>query len=256
MKCKICSTENQSFCSDRIMGKYDIEYYHCSNCDFVQTEEPYWLEEAYSKSINLSDTGYMARNLSYANRLTILLYFLFGKNGTFLDYAGGYGVFVRLMRDVGFDFSWDDKYTKNMFSSGFEWNQQSRVDSVTLFEAFEHFVEPVSEIENLLKISDTIIFSTDLHPDPVPMPKDWWYYGLDHGQHISFYSKKTFGFIAKEFELNYYNVSSLHILTKKTIPIWKLMAARLSKFGLHKVLAKRLESKTWADHRLMTKVVR
>ena len=172
MKCNICGTENQAYCSERIMGKYDIEYYHCSNCDFVQTEEPYWLEEAYSKSINLSDTGYMARNLSYANRLTILLYLLFGKNGTFLDYAGGYGVFVRLMRDIGFDFNWDDKYTKNMFSSGFEWNQQSRVDSVTLFEAFEHFVEPMIEIENLLKISDTIIFSTDLHPDPLPMPKD------------------------------------------------------------------------------------
>ena len=110
-----------------------------------------------------------------------------------------------------------------------------------------------SEIENLLKISDTIIFSTDLHPDPVPMPKDWWYYGLDHGQHISFYSKKTFGFIDKEFELNYYNVGSLHTLTKKTTPIWKLMATQLPKFGLHKVLAKRLDSKTWADHNLMTK---
>jgi hypothetical protein len=112
------------------------------------------------------------------------------------------------------------------------------------------------EIENLLKISDTIIFSTVLHPDPVPMPKDWWYYGLDHGQHISFYSKKTFGFIAKEFKLNYYNVDSLHILTKKSIPIWKLMATRLSKFGLYKVLAKRLDSKTWADHHLMTKEVK
>jgi len=256
MKCNICGTENQAYCSERIMDKYDIEYYHCSNCDFVQTEEPYWLEEAYSKSINLSDTGYMARNLSYANRLTILLYLLFGKNGTFLDYAGGYGVFVRLMRDIGFDFNWDDKYTKNMFSSGFEWNQQSRVDSVTLFEAFEHFVEPMIEIENLLKISDTIIFSTDLHPDPLPMPKDWWYFGLDHGQHISFYSKKTFGFITKEFELNYYNVGSLHILTKKTIPIWRFMFTRLSRFGLHKVLAKRLDSKTWADHNLMTKKVK
>jgi hypothetical protein len=256
MKCNICGIENQAYCSERIMGKYDIEYYHCSNCDFVQTEQPYWLEEAYSKSINLSDTGYMVRNLYYANRLTILLYLVFGKNGTFLDYAGGYGVFVRLMRDIGFDFSWDDKYTKNMFSSGFEWNQQSRVDSVTLFEAFEHFVEPMSEIENLLKISDTIIFSTDLHPAPIPMPKDWWYFGLDHGQHISFYSKKTFGLIAKEFELNYYNIGSLHILTKKTIPTWRLMVVRLSRFGLHKVLAKRLDSKTWADHHLMTKEVK
>ena len=77
---------------------------------------------------------------------------------------------------------------------------------------------------------------------------------IEHGQHISFYSKKTFGFIAKEFELNYYNVGSLHILTKNTIPAWKLMPTRLSKFGLHKVLAKILDSKTWSDHHLMTKI--
>ena len=253
MKCKICDTENQPCFSGRILSKYDINYYHCSNCHFLQTEHPYWLEEAYAQPINSSDTGYMVRNLFYANRLTVLLYLLFRKSGKFLDYAGGYGVFVRLMRDIGFDFSWDDKYTKNMFSSGFEWNQQSRVDSVTLFEVFEHFVEPISEIANLLKISDTIIFSTDLHPDPIPMPKDWWYYGLDHGQHISFYSKKTFGLIAKEFMLNYYNIGSLHILTKKTIPIWRLMVTRLSRFGLHRILAKKLDSYTLADHYVMTK---
>lgn len=253
MKCNICETENQVLFSERVIGKYDIEYYHCSNCDCIQTETPYWLDEAYSKPINSSDTGYMVRNLFYANRLTILLYLLFGKNGIFLDYAGGYGVFVRLMRDIGFDFSWYDKYTKNILATGFEWNQQSRVDSVTLFEVFEHFVDPISEIENLLKISDTIIFSTELLRDPIPMPKDWWYYGLDHGQHISFYSKKTFVLIGKYFELNYYNIGSLHILTKKAIPKWKLMVTRLSSFGLYKVLAKKLDSKTWADHRLMTK---
>jgi hypothetical protein len=28
---------------------------------FLQNEEPYWLEEAYSESINISDTGYLQR---------------------------------------------------------------------------------------------------------------------------------------------------------------------------------------------------
>ena len=253
MKCKICDKENPSLFSGRILSKYDINYYHCSNCNFLQTEEPYWFEEAYAQPINISDTGYMVRNLFYANRLTVLLYLLFGKNRAFLDYAGGYGVFVRLMRDIGFNFSWDDKYTKNLFASGFEWKQKTRVDAVTLFEVFEHFVEPISEIENLLKISDTIIFSTEIHPDPVPMPKNWWYFGLEHGQHISFYSKKTFKLIAKKFDVNYYNIGSLHILTKKVIPTWKLMVTRLSRIGLHKIFAMRLTSNTLNDHNLMTK---
>jgi hypothetical protein len=211
------------------------------------------LDEAYSRPINLSDTGYMVRNQFYAKRLTILLYLLFGKNGRYLDYAGGYGVFVRMMRDIGFDFYWDDKYTQNMFATGFEWKQTSKVDAVTLFEVFEHFVDPMDEIKKLLTISDTIIFSTDLHPNPVPQPNDWWYYGLDHGQHIAFYSTKTFEYIAKKVQLNYFNVGSLHVLSRKELSKWKLTATKLSKFGLHKVIERMMTSKTWSDYEHMSK---
>lgn len=70
----------------------------------MQVEEPFRLEEAYSSSINLSDTGYLVRNLFLVKRLTVVLYFLFGRNAKFLDYGGGYGVSVRLMLDYGFDF--------------------------------------------------------------------------------------------------------------------------------------------------------
>lgn len=254
MKCKICNTENNICFSGKVLDKYNISYYHCSNCDFVQTEEPYWLDESYAHPINLSDTGYIVRNLFYAKRLTILLFLLFGKHARFLDYAGGYGLFVRLMRDIGFNFNWDDKYTKNIFAIGFEWNQKSKVDAVTLFEAFEHFIYPISEIENLLNITDTIIFSTELHPNPLPAPENWWYYGLDHGQHIAFYSEKTLKYIASKYDLNYYNMKSLHILTKKKISTLTLLGTRLSKFGLHQIVASKLNSKTWLDHELMVKV--
>lgn len=254
MKCKICGTEISACFTGKILDKYNINYYHCANCDFVQTEDPYWLEEAYARSINLSDTGYMVRNLSCAKRLKILLYLLFGKSGQFLDYAGGYGVFVRLMRDIGFDFSWDDKYTQNLFAVGFEWDRESPVDAVTLFEVFEHYVDPMSEVENLLKITDTIIFSTKLHPNPLPAPRDWWYYGVEHGQHIAFYSKATLHFMAKKFGLNYCNIGSLHVFSKKNVSKLTLFATRLSKFGLDKVVSRRITSKTWSDHELMSKV--
>jgi hypothetical protein len=254
MKCKICGTDNQACFSSKILGKYDVNYYHCSVCDFVQTEDPYWLDEAYSCPINLSDTGYMVRNQFYAKRLTILLYLLFGKNGQFLDYAGGYGVFVRMMRDIGFDFYWDDKYTQNIFATGFEWKPISKVDAVTLFEVFEHFVDPIDEIKKLLTISNTIIFSTDLHPNPVPQPNDWWYYGLDHGQHIAFYSTKTFEYIVEKLQLNYLNVGSFHVLSRSKLSPWKLTATKFSKFGLHKIIAKMMVSKTWTDYERAIKV--
>jgi hypothetical protein len=253
MRCKICGTDSHFCFSGKILGKYDISYYHCSHCDFVQTERPYWLAEAYSRPINLLDTGYIQRNLFYSKRLTILLYLMFGKNGRFLDYGGGYGVFVRLMRDIGFDFCWDDKHTKNLFAAGLEWDRKTRVDAVTLFEVFEHFVDPIKEIENLLEISDTIIFSTELHPNPLPRAENWWYYGLDHGQHVAFYSKVTFDYIADKYALSYHNLGSLHILTRKKVSTLSLFATKFSNLGLDRLIAKLLESKTWSDYELLQK---
>jgi len=123
MNCKICGQDNKIFFNAKILNKYDVEYFHCDNCGFLQTEEPYWLEEAYNESINVSDTGYMQRNIILSKKLTILLSLLFDKNTKFLDYAGGYGVFVRLMRDIGFDFYWQDKFSKNLLARGFEYNE-------------------------------------------------------------------------------------------------------------------------------------
>ena len=104
MTCKICTQQTTQIFKAKILNKYEINYFHCEHCGFLQTEEPYWLDEAYSESINISDTGYMQRNLMLSGKLTILLALFFDKNGKFLDYAGGYGVFVRMMRDIGFDY--------------------------------------------------------------------------------------------------------------------------------------------------------
>lgn len=232
----------------RIMNKYDISYFYCENCGFLQTEEPYWLDEAYSESINVSDTGYIRRNINLPQKLTILLSLFFDKNGKFLDYAGGYGMFVRIMRDIEFDFYWDDKYTANLFARGFKYNPEKKIEAVTTFESFEHFVDPINEIEKIFKISKNIIFSTLLLPSPIPKPEDWWYYGLDHGQHISFYSQKTFEFISKKYNVRYANLGDLHIFTEKKLSDLKLKVLKLSRFGLHKILQKQLKSKTWEDH--------
>ena len=57
MKCKICGSEASSFDSARILRKYDVDYFECPYCGFIQTEEPYWLTEAYSSAITSSDIG-------------------------------------------------------------------------------------------------------------------------------------------------------------------------------------------------------
>lgn len=248
-KCKVCNSASTKKFKALILKKYVIQYYLCSKCKFIQTEEPYWLDEAYKEPINTSDTGYISRNLLISKKLTFLLYFVFDKNGKYLDYAAGYGVLVRMMRDIGFNFYWEDKYTDNLFSKGFEWNKDTPLQAVTAFEVFEHFVNPIKEIENLLGISDTIIFTTELYPKHNSSPEEWWYFGLDHGQHISFYSHETLEYIAKKYDLRFYSDGFIHILTRNHISSTKIKLSRLSNYGVSKVISRFLmTSRTFADH--------
>jgi 2-polyprenyl-3-methyl-5-hydroxy-6-metoxy-1,4-benzoquinol methylase len=216
MICKICSSNSGPFSGAEILNKYKIQYFKCPECGFIQTEEPFWLEEAYSEVINRSDIGLIARNIVLSNTTKIILKFLFGKNKKFLDYGAGYGVFVRLMRDFGFDFYWTDKFSDNLFAKDFEADLTGKYELLTAYEVFEHLVQPAEELEEMLKHSDSILFSTFLVPASNPKPGEWWYYAPDHGQHIALYSKKSLEVLAKKFNLNLYtNGKNLHLFSKK-----------------------------------------
>ena len=69
MKCKICTQTTKQIFTAKILNKYDIKYYHCEYCGFLQTEEPYWLDEAYKDPITLTDTGYLQRNILLSKKL-------------------------------------------------------------------------------------------------------------------------------------------------------------------------------------------
>jgi hypothetical protein len=217
MKCKIYDHESNRIFNSKILDEYDIEYYYCKNCGFLETEKPYWLDKAYKDPINIEDTGILRRNLHLRNMTSIIIYSLYDRDGKFLDYGGGHGIFTRLMRDMGYDFYWIDKYAENIFSRGFEYDSKSQIEAITCFESFEHFQEPEDDINKILKISRDVLFSTQLLPDPVPKPSDWWYYGQSHGQHISFYSLRTLKYIADTHKLNFYSFGDIHIFTEKKI---------------------------------------
>jgi len=257
MNCKICNKNNKSIFEAKILNEYTIKYYHCNSCGFLQTENPYWLKVAYSESINISDTGIILRNIGLSKMSTSIIFFFFDKSRKFLDFAGGYGIFTRQMRDIGFDYYWDDKYCKNLVARGFEYNYKDNIELLTSFESFEHFDNPIQEIENMLKISNNILFSTNLISDAVPQPSDWWYYGLEHGQHISFYSYKTLSYIANKYDLYLYtNNSSIHLLTEKKISkyLFKFII-KINRFGLFGILRNFLKSKTGTDMDVIIKKI-
>ena len=217
MNCKICQSETIKIFNATVLYKYDVSYYQCKNCSFAQTEKPYWLEEAYESSMNLSDTGVMLRSERMSKIVTTLITLFYNSKGKFIDYAGGLGVYTRQMRDIGFDFYWHDPYTKNVIARGFEGALNEKYEIATTFESFEHFEEPLTEVEKILQLTDTIILTTDLISKKAPKQKDWWYYGSEHGQHISFHSKESFEFMAKKFGLYYHNMMNVHVLSRKKI---------------------------------------
>ena len=46
----MCNSNSDFVFSNKVLGKYDVAYYKCSNCESLQTETPYWLDEAYAEN--------------------------------------------------------------------------------------------------------------------------------------------------------------------------------------------------------------
>ena len=89
---------------------------------------------------------------------------------------------------------------------------------ITVFEVFEHLYDPILEIKKLLNFTDNILFTTEIIPKSSPKPENWYYYSLDSGQHISFFTLKSLLLIAKKFNLNLIsNGTNIHLLSKKKI---------------------------------------
>lgn len=196
MKCKICDYFIACvFDTAKVLEKYKVSFYQCDRCGFIQTEEPYWLAEAYSNAIGDGDIGLPERNLIQVELTKTLLTLFFEQGRQYLDYGGGYGLFVRLMRDNGYDFHLYEPNSDNLFAKTFGINLPTdlKFHVLTAFEVFEHLVDPLAEIEQMLKLSSNIYFSTTLLPKPSPRPSQWWYYSLEGGATYFFLFKNIIG---------------------------------------------------------------
>lgn len=220
MKCKICDSNTEKIFEKIILQKFKSGYHKCINCSFVQTDEPIWLEEAYQSAITSLDIGMISRNNTLKTESTAIIDSCFPEAKIFLDFAGGYGIFVRLMRDSGFNFYRQDDYCQNIFSKNFDLKdiQTNKFDVVTAFEVLEHFENPIKEIEKIFNFSDSVIFSTEIAPETNIEIENWWYIAQETGQHIAFYSKKSMEIIAKKFNKNYYCRNQyIHVFTSKKL---------------------------------------
>ena len=252
-RCLVCNSSMPRTFSATLLQKYDVTYYHCPQCGLLQTEEPYWLEEAYADAIAVADTGLVMRNISLAAKLAALLYLSFDPRAAFVDVAGGYGMLTRLMRDYGFNFYWDDKFCTNLLARGFEaGNSPEPFAACTAFEVLEHVHDPLAFIRQQLEQYDcrTFIFTTELYEGGEPPAQDWWYYAFNTGQHISFFQHKTLEKLAERLRLNFYSFNGLHIFTDQEMrktALLQVMTGRLAPL-MAQLIRRKLGSRTFADH--------
>lgn len=256
MECKICQHTTQELFTSQVLYKYAVKYYQCPSCKFIQTEKPYWLDEAYSDAIAKLDLGYITRNIVYSQVTSSVIKLSFNRNKSFIDYGGGYGMFVRLMRDKGLDFYRQDLYCENLFTDNLDIadiknTRSSKFELLTSFEVFEHLDDPIGELEKMFTYSDSILFSTTLQPNQTfKHANDWWYFVPETGQHISLFSKQSLQKISERFDCNMYsNSKDLHLLTKKS---FKFNPPQLTSF-IHKVIDKTLSRNFYNPRSLMKK---
>lgn len=229
MNCKVCGAESRYLSRATILKKYEIAYFFCPDCGFVQTEEPFWLAEAYEKPIAASDTGLVARNAQMAMIVRNILSRLDpAEQFRILDYGAGHGMLVRLMRDLGREFYWWDAYCENVFAKGYEHREENApYDLLTAIEVVEHLADPLPEFQRLFALAPTVLFSTELIPACRPAPERWWYYGLEHGQHISFFSGKSLQKIAERFNKRLFSFKNMHMLSDRELPALMLGCAHV-----------------------------
>jgi hypothetical protein len=269
--CTLCGNQAQFIFSNVILHKYTVNYFRCGHCDLIQTDSPYWLEEAYNSTISKLDTGIMARNL-VNHQLTKQLCAAFNiqPDTPCLDYGSAQGVFVRLMRDEGIDFKWYDPYSDNLYARGFEGDIHKTYSFITAFEVIEHMYEVEQELNRLLTPHTSLVLvSTLLHQGNA---RDWWYYSPETGQHVSFYSSITMKYIAVMYGFEAFIGPSYTLFYRKNTLTSKYIKAYVQKIlnipptwqtALSKIVQKFVENKgakiisdrlqyysslTWSDH--------
>ena len=216
--CRVCKNEAELIFTKQILGKHEAAYFKCAACGHVQTEEPYWLEEAYRNRDYRLDVGMADRCVWSAQTMVALARRVgIGPEEPCLDWGAGTGLFVRLCRDYGMNFFYFDPYPQNVFARGFEADTAGGPEwiCISAFEVAEHLADPLKDFGKLFRLSPRyILFSTLLYGG---QSGDWWYF-TDNGQHIAFYTRRSLELIGEQYGYRLAsNGRDLHLFSKERV---------------------------------------
>src|SRR5215203_7295390 len=208
--CRLCGAPAVFWSRKRILDRHDVNYYLCSGCGSLQTESPFWLEEAYNISGIGGDVGAAQRTIDLMLKTSALLdQIKLPAGAECIDFGGGLGLFTRLMRDRGFNFLSYDLYARPFFSDRHSLTSMAGRSPavVTAFEVLEHFPDPAEDLQRLFESRPPLVIATtELFTGQA---ETWPYFATEGGQHIFFYSPRAMAQVANQFGYSLAYVSGL-----------------------------------------------
>ncbi|MGX0978887.1 hypothetical protein ACSSVY_004632 [Roseovarius sp. MBR-51] len=228
--CRLCGEEAQRAFSLPFFKRFDVSFYRCSGCKSLQTEEPHWLGETYSGSLPGEDLGAVAR----CQRAQVTVFYLsrmlqLGRTAKVLDFGGGNGLLVRMLRDIGIDARLSDKYSQNTYAAGFEDEVSQSYDIILATEVFEHLPNPIDDLREIFKRDPKILFATTILYEG--QDKNWSYLCPNSGGHVFFYSEAALEHIGRHFGYNVVWRSPNIVFSKAKIGYFQRIFIRRVLFG-------------------------
>ena len=197
MTCPLCLNSNpKSFFSDSLHKSY----HRCLECDLIwldpqnlptpQTE----LKKYKEHNNSLENKGYVAMFEDFLDFIALKTL----KPKRLLDFGSGpEPVLSQILKQKG--------YTCHIFDPIFApttQNLHQNYDLITCTEVAEHFHHPRKSFEHLVSLLDQkgyLAIMTQFHPQNEADFLNWWY--IRDPTHVSFYSLKTFHYLATLLKL-------------------------------------------------------
>jgi SAM-dependent methyltransferase len=196
--CRLCGAELAPVFRKLLLKKHDVQYFQCTACQAMQTEIPYWLDEAYDPGNERFDSGQVTRSILNAAFLNWLVTVAELSSPRLLDYGCGSGLLVRLLRDSGLNAWGLDRHSNPRLSLGFQVSDPVGFDVINLCEVIEHFDQPRVALDEIFRANPSlVVVQTGIMGEPDP---SWFYLADFHGQHIFFLTVATINWIASHYK--------------------------------------------------------
>lgn len=211
INCRLCKNQATFSFEKLVLKKYNVSYFKCVHCKSLQTEDPYWLDEAYKFNLSNLDTGAIQRNLNNFAFCFAFIDIFNVKN--VIDFGGSDGILCRFLRDHMINCKTYDKYATPVYAQDFITRDIEKVDLVMAFEVFEHLKNPDIELDEIFKFDpEYLLFSTEIF---INQNDQWPYLAEQGGQHIFFYSVDAINLIAERYNYNATLIGSIILFYKK-----------------------------------------